>query len=793
MKKILTAIVLVIVVLASLLSIYFAYYSHKTIPQLSGKIQVGEQLRDEVIITTDHNGVPHIQAQNQEDLYYALGFTMARERLFQMEMLRRIGSGRLAEILGPSLVETDKFLRTLQLKNRMERFWLKNKDTMDPIMMKLVNRFYKGLNDFAKTNPLPPEFFILGINKIEPFTVVDAMAISGYMALSFAEGMIGDILFHNLEKKFGTKAVNQLREGALGEKIKTPNLKTDAIYSVNWNKYLNPLDTLEKYFGLFHGSNSFALSPQRSKSGMPMLSNDPHIAFSSPGTWFEAHLKSPQFEIYGHFLPLVPFAILGHNQSKAWGITMAEFDDLDFFQEIVEGNDVIIADKKYPIKSYEEVIKVRFGSDQKLIVKETPHGPIMNNTMMVDPENKMPPLALAWSFYHPDNNILKSFYLLNYAENSTQFREALSYAAAPGLNITWIDKSGDIAWQVMGKIPLRDTSINSDIIQLGADKKSQYLGYVDYKNNPHAKNPESGVIVSTNYIPPFQAKYPLDGYWQPSERYLRLNELISKRGKWTAQDLKKIMTDENTVSHRKVLNYLIPLLHQNAKYSHWGTRLQAWDGSSHKESIESSIYHLWSYWMMFETFHDELKDDYEAFARIADYWHTFKNHIHVENSVWWDNIDTKTKESRKDIILKAFENTIAELTSKFGEDSKNWKWGNLHTITYQHPLAKIPLLGKVFNIGPIPSGGGFFQVNNMSSPRADKDFNVTLGPSTRRIIDLKNTQVTFGVLPTGNSGHFKSPFYQNQKDLFINNQFREQYLDISLVKTKSHWDLILHP
>ncbi len=789
MKRFFGIIIFLILIFTASRVGLFIYQSKKSAPILSGQLKL-KDLAQKVTVTTDDFGIPHIEAENEEDLFYAFGFVAAKERLFQMEMLRRIGSGRLSEILGSPVIEADKLLRTLRLRISMEEFLNKHQARLDPHMLKLCQQFFKGINDYAATMPLPPEFSLLGLDRPEPFELVDAMAISGYMSLSFAEGLIGDLLFSELEKEFGPVKVALLRKGATGDNLPLPDLGRDAANKVSWNKLLSPLKVLEESFGLFHGSNSFVLDGSRTESGKPILSNDPHIAFSSPGTWFEAHLKSPTFEIYGHFIPLVPFPVLGHNQDKAWGITMSEVDDLDLYEETLnDKGEVLVGEKSYPVLTQEELIKVRFGKDETIKVSRSIHGPFLNDTMMVG-DSKEKPIAIAWSFHHPDNDIVSAFYNLSRADNVKEFRSALSSAAAPALNISWIDKSGDIAWQVVGKIPLRKEGVATDILLDGKNPDHQYLGYVDYEKNPHAINPLSGVIVSTNYIPPVKVDYPMDGYWQPSERYLRINSLLAKKQKWKVSDLRTVMTDENTVSQKKQIDLLVSAAQKIGVASVAIKKLENWNGDSSINSTESSIYHLWSYWVMRLTFQDEMKDRYEAFTRVADYWHTFKNHMQNLDSPWWDNIETQDKETRDEILVRAFANALENLEERFGSDQNNWSWGKLHTVTYRHPLSKLPLVGRLFDLGPYAAGGGSFQVNNMSSPRFDDHYGVTLGPSTRRLIDLSDPAHSLGILPTGNSGHLESAYYKDQVQTYLDNKFRPQLLNINEIKTNQVLELL---
>lgn len=789
MKRVFGIILLLILIFTSSRVGLFFYHSKNSKPLLSGQLNL-KDLIQKVIVTTDEYGVPHIEAQNEDDLFYAYGFVAAKERLFQMEMLRRIGSGRLSEILGKPVLEADVLLRTLRLRKSMEEFLDKHKAGLDQHMLKLCEQFFKGVNEYSATMPLPPEFSLLGLDRPEPFELVDAMAISGYMSLSFAEGLIGDLLFSDLEKEFGAEKVALLRKGATGDNLPLPDLNRDATNKVSWNKLLKPLKILEESFGLFHGSNSFVLDGSRTESGKPILSNDPHIAFSTPGTWFEAHLKSPTFEIYGHFIPLVPFPVLGHNQQKAWGITMSEVDDLDLYEETLnDKGEVMVADQSHPVITEEELIKVRFGTDQILKVQRSIHGPFLNDTMMIN-DVKEKPISIAWSFHHPDNDIVSAFYHLSRANNVQEFRSALSSAAAPALNISWVDQSGDIAWQVVGKIPLRKEGVSSDILLDGKNPNHQYLGYVDFEKNPYAINPASGVIVSTNYIPPVKVDYPMDGYWQPSERYIQINSLLAKKQKWKLNDLQSVMTDENTVSQKKQIDILLSATQKLGVANISIKKLENWNGDSSINSTESSIYHLWSYWVMRLTFQDEMKERYEGFTRVADYWHTFKSHMQNPDSTWWDNIETQDKETRDEILVEALAKALNDLEDRFGSDQSQWAWGKLHTVTYRHPLSKIPLVGKFFDLGPYAAGGGPFQVNNMSSPRFDETYGVTLGPSTRRLIDLADPAHSLGILPTGNSGHKDSAYYKDQVQTFLDLRFRPQLLNIDEIKTNQVLELL---
>ena len=270
-----------------------------------------------VEVHRDKYGIPHIEAQDEADAMRAFGFITAGDRLFHMELLRRIANGTLSEVLGESAVNWDILLRKLKIRKTMDEFLTKNLSKMDPHMIKMTEAFYEGVDHYVKTQPLPPEFILLGFTP-KKFELAEGMAISGYMALSFAEGIIADSLFSELYAEFPKEMVDQVLIKHRGDRnhitekyTNKYRLKKSLIAKSTqeqWFKDLTSfLDEFEDYFGLFHGSNSWVLSPSRSKNGYSLLANDPHVSFSNPSVWYEAHIKYPGYEIYGHYLPLVPF------------------------------------------------------------------------------------------------------------------------------------------------------------------------------------------------------------------------------------------------------------------------------------------------------------------------------------------------------------------------------------------------------------------------------------------------------------------------------------------------------
>ena len=766
-------------------------------PKYNGELKLSG-LKNKVTIYRDQYGVPHIDAQNIIDGRMALGFTMATDRLWQMEVLRRVAAGTLSEILGPKTINYDLLLRKLRLKRSMEVFIKNNYSKLDPQMIRETKAFLKGVNEFIKQDRLPIEFKILGY-KPRPFTFVDTMSISGFVAFSFAEEIISTPLMGSLLKEHPSKAIRELLVKQKNDKTFTT--KTSLKYDPTKEQWYQTLvEGLNKYtssLGLFHGSNSWVLSGKKTVSGKPMLSNDPHIAFSNPSFWYEAHLKTPEHEMYGHFIPIVPFAGLGHNKYKAWAITMSEIDDLDIYLEKINPknpNEVMYKNAWVPLIIENEIIKVKGEKDRKIAVKITPHGPILDDTKHALGQKH---LSIKWAFHHPDNNIATTIYKLNYAKDLSELRPALSHATSPGFNISWADSKGNIAWHVMGKVPIRPKGVNGSFPLEGWSGKHEYLGYLKLSENPHLYNPKKGFIATANYYPEVDFGISHKGFWQPSDRIERINHLLTKKEKLNISDMKSIFTDDFVEPGKDIINIFNQILTQKnmskvekVAFQH----LMKWNQRCPIESVGCTIFQMFVRKIVYEGLIDEFGEKrLQVFSRVADYWHFFKSFINNPNSYWWNNAKTKRKETRSEIVSLAFSKTIKSLTERFGNNISDWNWGKLHTVTYGHILGKNKWLAPLFNLGPFAAPAGYSQINNLGSIRGDFDFNVTFGPSTRRIVDFSNLNNSLGILPTGNSGVMFSKYYKNQSKMYLDGKFRAQIINMDLIK-KDHRDkLVLNP
>lgn len=741
------------------------------VPQMSGELNL-RNLSAPVEVIRDQNGIPHITAKNNRDAFRALGFIMASERLFQMEVSRRLAEGRLAELFGQKAVASDKLFRNIGLHSVSEAMIKKKlaENSFDPEMIEELGAYYDGVNQFIESGPMPIEFVMLGL-KPKPFSMVDGQSFMGLMGFSFGIAIMTEPLLTKLVTRIGEDLVEDLRNEKIpGNATRVVDMNQNITDSV-----LKIVSSLEDGFNLFEGSNGWLLSGKKTKSGFPMLANDPHISYSHPGIWFEAHIKTPTYESYGHFLSLIPFPILSHNRERAWGLTMTLTDDMDIYKESIDPktHTYVYKEAKLPLTSRVEVIKVKNAPEISMTVYSTHHGPILDDALSETSADKS--LALQWAFYNPENDPYTAIFKMGRAKNMNEFKAAVATGKAPGLNILYADKE-NIGWWMFGEVWKKRPGIKSDFILNGESGEDEILGTLSFEEKPYMENPVSGVIVSANSRPD---GYPagVRGDWQPDDRYKTIENVLSHKEKWSPEETMELQTLNMNFENKLLLQTLLSETSfanesERKSYQKYVDILKNWNLSSEVDSIAPSIYYTWTREIQIKLLKDLTEDEREVFAKVPNGWIFFKRVVLEKNSAWWKKYDRGT------LFKETFAQTIVDLEKKFGKNTDNWTWGKLHTIEYAHPFGRIKPLNYIFNLGPFAVPGATQEVNNQKVSSFKGDFEVKAGPSTRRIIDYSRPEKSWGILPAGNSGHLMSPFYSNQIQKFIGGQYRDQLLDL---------------
>ena len=459
-SKILLALLIIIptIMLGGLMYLYSLQ------PQFSGRLTFSG-LQDEVEVIFDSYAIPHIFGRNEEDVYFALGFVHARERLFQMEIMRRVAAGRLAEILGKELVKTDKFFRFLGILEQAEinasRFF---KDISEP-WQKAALAYLAGVNRFIETGDTPLEFRILGIPK-EKFTPKDIYLAGALMAFGFASGFQMDPLVTMAYQKLGWKYLQDWVFNWPPDAQKIPVRRSNPVKGIE----TLGASIAEIVSGLpvpvWMGSNGWVVAGKKTKSGRVMFANDTHMMYAQPSIWFEAHLDCPGFSFYGNYAAGIPFALIGHSRNAAWGLTMFENDDVDFYRERLNPDNphqVWFVDHWEDLKIRREMVKVKGGKDVVFEVYTSRHGPILNEVDERTAQTGSDPVAVWWIFNKLSTTTFQAFYGLSHARSIKDARRAASMIDVVGLNVMYGDRDGNIAWWAAARLIKRPEHVNSKL------------------------------------------------------------------------------------------------------------------------------------------------------------------------------------------------------------------------------------------------------------------------------------------------------------------------------------------
>ncbi|MCV4274038.1 penicillin acylase family protein [Pseudomonas capsici] len=774
MKRILA----ILAILIALLAAGAGWYIHSKQPVRDGEI-VMSNLQAPVSVRYDERGVPHIRAGNEADMYRALGYVHAQDRLFQMEMLRRLARGELAEILGPNLVGTDKLFRSLRIREHADAYVARqNPDTPT---WKALQAYLDGINQYQDTHARPMEFDVLGIPK-RPFTAEDTLSIGGYLAYSFAAAFRSEPLLTYVRDQLGPQYLKVFDldwhpQGMLDQK--------PALASADW-KDLNTLAQLSHEAvaaaGLpqFEGSNAWAVSGSRTKSGKPLLAGDPHISFSVPSVWYEAQLSAPGFELYGHYQALNPFAFLGHNMDFGWSLTMFQNDDVDLIAEKTNPenpNQVWYQGKWVDMTSSEQRIKVKGQPDVTLTLRQSPHGPIVND--VVGKNGGKAPIAMWWSFLVSENPVLDGFYEANRANTLEKMRNAAEKIQSPGLNIVWANHQGDIGWWAAAQLPIRPEGVNPAYILDGSTAQADKLGFYPFSANPQEENPARGYIISANFQPLSPTGMQIPGYYNPADRGQYLNRQLSDPAiKWDMDNSKALQLGTLTDYARNILTPLIPVLRSvitDPDELALVERLAQWKGDYPLDSVGATLFSQFLFDLTEETFHDELGDGFFETLTTSRVLDAALPRLAADaDSPWWDNRHSPHVESRADTVKVAWRASVSHLKSMYGNNPDGWKWGKVHTLTHGHPLGSQKPLDRVLNVGPFAAPGSHEVPNNLSSRLRPAPWPVNYGPSTRRLIDFADPAHSLGINPVGQSGVPFDRHYSDQAKAFINGEYVPQ-------------------
>jgi penicillin G amidase len=767
----------------------FIFYNMLTasLPQYKGEIH-SHGISNKVEVYRDSLGVPYILANDEDDGAFALGYLHSQERMFQMDLIRRAGAGRLSEILGPKALIFDKLFRTVGIAKTSQRIV----KILKPEVLKLLESYSAGVNQYLKDakGKYPIEFDVL---RYDPYKwkPEDCIIISRMMAWELNISWWTDISFTNLVQKLGEEKVKEI----------LPEWDENAPYVIppeikSYPKLRTGLIDIDKNFrnllgitGTHLGSNNWVVDGGLSVSGKPIIANDPHLGYTAPGRWYAAVIRAGNWNVEGVTIPGIPAVVIGKNQNISWTLTNIMLDDADFYIEKLDstGTKYLLNNNWKDLTVTSETIKVKDSLDVKLKIRSTHRGPLISDIhpySFLYPDVGMQKTAISMRWIGMETTEeMNSFYLLNRAKNWNEFKEAVSYYSVPGQNFVYADKDGNIGYVFGGKLPKRESASPTFVFD-GTTDKYDWKGYVDRSEIPDIFNPKEKFIATANNKTLKDFKYHISNLWEPSSRIERIDQLLTSKEKFSASDFKKFQMDQISPYAKMITKYILSAFN-DVKVTDKNLTLalelfRDWNYDMNEFSQVPTIYCVFFKYLLKNTYYDEMGDDlYNQFVFVANIpYRSIERLLKDKTNSWFDNIKTPQVEDRDFIIRKSLDDALSELEKTFGKDITQWQWGKLHTVTHKHAFSgQFPLIDKYIDIGPFPIGGDgttifnteypFYDANKNYSTFNHTPFEDVLGPSMRYIFDFSKPDEFYLILTTGESGNIMSKHYRDMTKMWL--------------------------
>jgi penicillin amidase len=795
-KKILTGLFIALILVVTAGYFYLRHLATRALPDYNQNVRL-KNIKEPVTVYRDQYAIPHIYAKNEQDLYRAVGYVMAQDRLWQMDLIRRATTGRLAEIFGEDLLETDELMRSLRMTAKSKLVLANTEERI----ITCLEAFTDGVNQFIRRNKnrLPPEFWILGYQP-EEWEVVHSFNLVGYMAWDLTTPWSAELLLYKIAQKIGPgsdRFKEMVPDLSLQKSAVFPDFSRESSKADLRASLLTKTQTLAD-LGLvvFNGSNNWAVSGQKSTTGKPIMANDMHLGLFVPGIWYQMHqVVEDQLEVTGVVLPGQPFIIAGHNKNIAWGMTNVMVDDMDFYRETVNPknpNQYRFNQQWREMEVSREVFKTRTGKTVAKELRFTHRGPVIPG---VEP-GKNQVVSMRWLGNHASNEV-RSVYLLNRAKNWEDFRSAVKTFSAVSQNIVYADVEGNIGLQTAAGVPIRKTG--GTFVVPGETDEYDWTGVVPFEELPYSFNPACGYVSSANNKT-VGDDYPYYiSYWfAMPDRIDRIREMLEAKEKLSIEDFKKMHSDFKSKHVERYLGDIVDRVRRikdlNALEKQALQLLSAWDGVLSKESTAATIFESLYIVMVKNLVADELGESlYKEYLGnktltrnlVANVW---KN----KNSLWCDDITTQARETFPQWIQSSFRETVRQLSADLGTNPAAWQWGNHHHLILRHPLGRVKLLDGLFylNRGPYGVGGSFHTVCPYAYSLRNP-FLSNFGASHRHIYSTAFWDDSQTVIPTGISGIPASPYYCDQTQLYLENSYHHDYVSKDRVLGSARYTMVI--
>jgi penicillin amidase len=734
-----------------------ALYLCSSLPQTQGRIVLAGPKTD-IQVERDADGVPQIIAQDDEDLAFGLGFVHAQERLFQMELQRRYGAGRLAEIFGSQAVTIDRQMRVLGLYRAAEA----EIPFLSAEMDRALNAYAAGVNAFliSRRGALPPEFLLLGFQP-EPWRPADSLVWGKLMALQLGGNYRGELLRARMARTISPADLAFLYP----EYPKGAPTTLAEMLPIYRRLALDPLyEALPPMVGPNYASNSWVVDGKHSASGKPLLANDPHLAFGAPGFWYLARLKTPQHAIVGGTVAGVPLVVIGHNERIAWGFTTTTADVEDLFIEKIDPADpgrYLTPQGSSPFTTRHETISVKGAPPVDITIRETRHGPVLSDVVPSGATDPGFVLALAATFSLPDDRSAEAIWELDRASNWVGFRAALQKFVGPMQNVVYADVDGTIGFIAPGLVPIRRNGDGWMPVP-GWTDEYDWAGFIPFAALPSAVNPPSGhFITANNKIVPDSYPYFLSRDWDLPNRAERIEALLAATPAQTLESSAAFQADTLSLMAQR----LVPLMTRTVDHSEGARqvveRLQRWDLHMDMDKVEPLLFTAWlrefSRSILFGRFGDAVSDYWDLRPQVMEA-------VLTERPDWCDDPKRPGEESCATRLAEALETALARLRRDYGDDMTQWRWGRAHVAVFANPVfSRIPALRDWLGIS-IPTPGAYDTLNRGPSTIRDdaSPFEQHFGAGLRIIADLASPDDAEIIATPGQSG---DPFSAHYADL----------------------------
>jgi penicillin amidase len=725
-----------------------------SLPQTTGTL-VLDGPAAEIRITRDTAGVPHIAAASDRDASFALGFVHAQDRLFQMDMMRRLGAGRLSELLGDAAFGTDRTMRTLGLYRAAES----QLDGLSPPLREALDAYAAGVNAFlAHRGALPPEYTLLR-SAPEAWRPADSLVWGKYMALLLSGNYRRELVHSRIAAHVTGEQLGQLY----------PDYPPDAPVTLGALAALYralPLDRIyaavPEAVGPTFASNNWVVDGKHTVSGKPLLANDPHLGFSTPDIWYLARIDTPSLHLAGATSPGAPFVVLGHNQRIGWGFTTTESDVEDLFIERPDPADparYLAPNGSLPFETRQEVIAVRGGAATTVTIRATRHGPVISDLSL--PPGAAPAgdvLALQATFLAGEDRTPQALWDINRAQNWQDFNVALENVVAPQQNVVYADVDGNIGFTAPARVPIRGKG-DGWLPVPGWSGEYDWTGFVPFAKLPRALNPPDGHFISANNkIVPDDYPYFLGRDWDLPYRAARITALLDATPLQSPDTTAAIQADTLSLGAQTLLPLMLAIAPPDARAAAALERLRGWNGRMDADQVAPLIFTAWLRDLNRILFAARLGDDF------ADYWDLRPNVIAAiltEHREWCRDPARPGTVGCAARLTDSLENALDQLTAAYGTEMAQWLWGRAHSATFPHPLfSRIPFLRGV-RATAVPADGGSDTVNrggmfvqSQTQPYLDRH-----GAGLRMILDFADLDAARFIVVPGQSGNPISAHY----------------------------------